>query len=138
MRSLPILLILLVPLAFSGCATSGFLAAGHLTEVQLSAPNYRIVAVDVSGEAEAAYILGLSASLGPEMRTIALARVSGTGQLYREALADLWRNFEQQHGPVTHRRLALVNLRFDSEALNLLVYTRPRIYVRADVVEFTP
>ena len=36
----------------------------------------------------------------------------------------------------TNRTLALVNIRFDSDALNLLVYTRPRISVRADVVEF--
>lgn len=112
--------------------------SAHLTEVHLAEGNFTVVATNVSGEAEAGYVIGLSGALYTEMRTIALARVSGTGQLYAEAIQDLWRNFEAANGPVAGRRLALVNVRFDSDALNLLIYTRPRVFVRADVVEFEP
>jgi hypothetical protein len=122
----------------TGCASSGIFPAAHVTQVQLSSPNYQMVAVNVGGEATAAYLLGASASLFSEMRTVALFRLEGTGLLYQEALQDLWTNFERQHGAVAGRRLALVNVRYDSDALNLIVYTRPRISVRADVVEFVP
>jgi hypothetical protein len=38
---------------------------------------------------------------------------------------------------VEGERLALVNVRYDVSALNLLLYTQPTVTVRADVVEFT-
>ena len=69
--------------------------------------------------------------------TLALVRVSGTGMIYKEALENLWKNFEATNGAIEGRRLALVNVRYDSDALNLFVYTRPKIMIRADVVEFT-
>lgn len=121
-----------------GCASTGVFPAAHVTEVQLAEGNFEVVATNVGGQAEAGYVIGASAAVFSEMRTLALARVSGTGQIYSEALEDLWRNFQAANGPVEGRRLALVNVRFDSEALNLLVYTRPRVFVRADVIEFQP
>lgn len=129
---------MLVAVLLTGCASSGMFPSAHLTEVHLADGDFRVVATSVSGEAQAGYLVGVSAALYTEMRTVALARVSGTGQLYSDAIQDLWRNFEAENGPVAGRRLALVNVRFDSEALNLLVYTRPRVFVRADVVEFEP
>jgi hypothetical protein len=138
MRRIHLLLATLVPILLTGCASSGMFPSAHLTEVHLAEGNFSVVATNVSGEAQAGYLIGLSAALYTEMRTVALARVSGTGQLYSDAVQDLWRNFEAENGPVAGRRLALVNVRFDSEALNLLVYTRPRVFVRADVVEFEP
>jgi hypothetical protein len=57
--------------------------------------------------------------------------------LYKEALENLWKNFETTNGSVEGRRLALVNVRYDADALNLFVYTQPKIVIRADVVEFT-
>jgi hypothetical protein len=71
------------------------------------------------------------------MGTLALARVQGEGALYRQALQNLWANFRAEHGDVEGRDLALVNVRFDGDALNLILYTRPTVSVRADVVEFT-
>lgn len=120
----------------SGCVTTGTINTTHLTNVQLTQGNYRLVAVGVSGEATAAYLLGVSAAVGTEMTTFALARIEGEGALYEAALADLWQNFEAEHGAAEGRALALTNLRYDSDALNLGVYTRPRVGVRADVVEF--
>ncbi len=57
--------------------------------------------------------------------------------LYKEALENLWKNYETANGPVEGKRLALINVRYDSDALNLIVYTQPKIIVRADIVEFT-
>ena len=71
------------------------------------------------------------------MSTLALARVSGDGMLYAAALEDLWRNSSERHGSVEGRTLALTNVRFDGDALNLILVTRPTVTVRADVVEFT-
>lgn len=124
-------------LVLGGCASSGMMAAGNLTNVDLGDGDYRVVATDVGGEATAHYVLGISAPYWFQTVAVAVARVGGSEFLYRAALADLWRNFEAEHGSVEGRSLALVNLRFDFEALNLLVYTRPTVSVRADVVEFT-
>lgn len=122
--------------AVSGCATSGAFNAANLTNVELSSDNYRIVATDVDGEATAGYLLGASIGTASRVQTAAIARVSGSGALYRDAMADLWRSFASEHGPVEGRNLALVNVRIDTDALNLLLYTRARLGIRADVVEF--
>jgi hypothetical protein len=122
----------------SACASSGSLTAGNLTNVELSGANFRVVATDVGGQASAGYIIGITAPQGSRMQTVAVARVEGTGQLYREALEDLWANFRAEHGATEGRSLALANVRFDSDALNLFVYTASRVSVRADVIEFVP
>jgi len=75
--------------------------------------------------------------MGMTTNTLALVRVDGTGMLYKEALDDLWKNYEAAHGPVEGKKLALINVHYDADILNLIVYTRPKITVRADVVEFS-
>lgn len=75
--------------------------------------------------------------MGMATNTFALVRVYGTGLLYKEALEDLWKNYETTYGSVEGKKLALINVRYDAEALNLIVYTRPKINIRADVIEFT-
>lgn len=130
--------VLVLILSIAGCVTTGVFPSTNLTAVELADPNFRIVATDVGGQASAGYILGISGGFGPGMQTLAIGRVDGDGQLYAAALRDLWQSFEAAYGPVASRRLALVNVRFDAEALNLLVYTRPTVWVRADVVEFEP
>ena len=122
---------------FEGCATGGMFVAGNVTDVQLQKNNFKIVARDVSGEAQAGYLLGASVSMGATTNSFALIRISGTGMLYKEALQNLWKNYEATNGSVEGKKLALVNVRYDSEALNLFVYTQPRLSIRADVVEFT-
>lgn len=124
-------------LSFVGCATGGMFLAGNVTDVQLNKSNFKIIARDISGEAQAGYVFGASMSMGMTTNTFALFRVAGTGLLYKEALQNLWKNYEAANGPVENKKIALINLRYDAEALNLLVYTQPRIIVRADVVEFT-
>ena len=123
-------------LLLSGCVSTGVFNSSHLTNVQLTEANYTVIATSLSGEASASYILGASAAFGTEMQTLALLRVGGDKLLYQAAFDDLWRNFEAEYGPVEGRRLALVNVRYDSDALNLILFTRPEVSIRADVVEF--
>jgi hypothetical protein len=129
--------IAIVAAAFAGCATGGMFPSGHVTDVQLQRNNFTIVARNVTGTAQAEYLFGMSFSMGMTTNTFALLRIGGTGMLYQEALADLWKNYEAAHGPVEGKKLALVNVRYDAEALNLYVYTRPTVMIRADIVEFT-
>ena len=123
-------------LFLSGCASSGMHMSSSLTNVQLSEANYRIVARSVSGEARAGYILGASFGVGMYAQVIGVARVSGDKALYKTAMDDLWNNFEARHGNAEGRNLALVNLRYDVEALNLFVYTQPILTIQADIIEF--
>ena len=120
-----------------GCVSTGKFNSTNLTNVELSQDNFRVIATNVYGEASSHYLLGLSFAQGGETQTVALISLGGDRLLYKVALENLWRNFEQTHGNVEGRSLALVNVRFDSEALNVLIfYTRPKISVRADVIEF--
>ncbi len=123
-------------LLLAGCANNGMLVGIHTTSVELSDANFEIVAPNLIGQSEAAYVLGFTMSLGSSTQTMALARVKGTGMLYKEALEDLWKRFETQYGKIEGRKLALTNLRYDSESLNLGVYTAVKVFIRADVVEF--
>lgn len=123
-------------LVAAGCSSSGIFTAGNVTDVQLHKNNYRIAARGVSGTAQAGYIFGASMSTGMLTNTFALLRIEGTGMLYMEALDDLWKNYEAAHGPGEGKTLALINVHYDSDAMNWLVYTRPKIMVRADVIEF--
>ena len=129
-----VLVVLVVIL--SSCSNNGMFVGINQTSVELGEPNYEIVASNVLGQSRAGYVLGFSAPFGAATNTFALARVDGTGMLYKEALEDLWKNFEAEHGKVAGRKLALANVRYDSEALNLVVYTGVKVFIRADVVEF--
>ena len=122
--------------ALTGCASAGAFPSVHLTTVELSEANYRTIATNLSGEASAEYILGISGGSGSGGGTLALARIKGEGQLYGAALSELWQTFEDQYGAVEGRSLALVNVRFDSDAVDLILYTKLTVWVRADVVEF--
>ena len=132
----PVVLILLAG-TLSGCFSSGAFLAGNVTDVQLTEDNYEIVATDMHGSATAGYLLGVSGGFGPSTTAVAVARVSGDGQLYQAALDNLWAQVRDQYGAVEGENLALVNVRYDVSALNLILYTQPTVTVRADVVEFT-
>ncbi len=119
-----------------GCASTGRFSSTNLTNVELSEGNFRVVATNVYGEASADYLFGFSVAQGGEMQTVALIHLGGDRLLYKVALENLWRNFEQTHGNIEGRSLALANVRFDSDALNVFFFTRSTISVRADVIEF--
>jgi len=69
-------------------------------------------------------------------RTIDVVR-EGDGMLYKEALEKFWKNFEEKFGSIEGRDLALVNVRYDADAMNFFgLYTRPKVSIRADVIEY--
>lgn len=132
----PTVLLLFAALLLTGCSNMGAFLSANQTIVNLNEGNYTIAATNVTGESDAGYLLGVSYSTGTTASTLALARVSGTGKLYAEALEDLWANFEAENDPVEGQRFALANIRYDSDILNLIVYTKLSITVRADVIVF--
>lgn len=127
---------LIAAFIFSGCSSSGAFLSANQTVVNLNEGNYSLSATNVSGESETAYVFGLSYSTGLNATTLAIARVEGTGMLYAEALEDLWENYEAEYGSIEDRKLALANVRYDADILNLIVYTKVKVMVRADIVEF--
>lgn len=124
-------------LTASGCASGGMFTGENRTDVQLQQNNFKIVARGVSGESQVGYLFGASMSMGMTSAGFALVRIEGTGMLYKEAIDNLWQNYETVHGPVEGKKLALANIHYDADALNLIVYTRTKVSIRADVVEFT-
>jgi hypothetical protein len=130
-------LILGCAILMMGCANSGMFLAANKTNVELGEANYNIVATNVSGESSSGYLLGFSYPLGAATGTFALVRVSGTGMLYREALENLWQHYTENYGEIKGKKLALVNVRYDVDTINLILYTEARVSIRADVVEFT-
>lgn len=131
-----ILILVICSFLFSGCLSTGLFMSANTTEVKLSSNNYKIVETNITGEAKSGYILGMSFSAGAATSTFALARVSGSESLYADALESLWANYEETHGSVQGKKLALVNVRYDSDVLNLFLYTEAKITIRADIVEF--
>ncbi len=130
------MLFILASLLFTGCSNSGAFLALNQTVVNLEEGNYVIEATNISGQSSAGYILGLSYSSGPVANSLAIARVSGTGMLYAEAIDNLWASYEAEYGTVRGEKAALTNVRYDADMLNLLLYTRVKVTVRADVILF--
>ena len=129
--------LLFASFTLTGCFTSGAFYATNVTNVELGEANFKIVATNAHGQAEAGYLLGFSGSRGGYATTFALFRIEGDGLLYKAAVENLWTHFEDQHGPVTNRRLALVNVQFDADGSNYLgLYSKSVVSVRADIVEF--
>ncbi len=131
-----ILVVLVFAISLSGCYTGGSFLAQNVTNIELSRTNFDIIAKDVVGSAYADYLLGFSASTGAVSNTFALVRVGGTATLYNDAVNSLWRNFEENYGSAEGRNLVLANVRFDTDILNLIVFTKTTLYIHADVVEF--
>jgi len=127
---------LFISLLFTGCSNSGAFLAVNQTVVNLEEGNYVIQATNLSGKSSAGYILGLSYSSGPVANSLAIARVSGTGMLYAEAIDNLWEAYEAEYGTVRGEKAALTNVRYDADMLNLVLYTQVKVTVRADVILF--
>lgn len=136
MKKRTIVIFLLQAFILTGCSNTGAFLSANQTLVNLNEGNYSIAAINVSGEAESGFILGVSYSTGLTAATLAIARVNGTGMIYAEALEDLWATYESENGTVTDQKLALANIRYDTDILNLVLYTKVKITVRADIIRF--
>jgi hypothetical protein len=131
-----LLLLAIGTLLLNGCASTGLTASSHVTNVQLTNPNFRVVATNIKGEASANGLLGISFGFGMAATQLALVPLTNDRMLYKIAMQQLWTSFEASNGPAVNRKLALVNVRYDSETLNLVLYTKVTTVVVADVVEF--
>ncbi|MFH5885933.1 DUF6567 family protein [Halalkalibaculum sp. DA3122] len=134
--SIHLFILILLFTIFQGCTNSGAFIASNQTNVNLEEGNFHIVAANVSGSAESGYILGFSYGYGVLANTIAIARVDGTGMLYSDAIASLWEQYEEEHGSIEGKKLALTNVRYDTDIVNAFIYTKVKVMVRADVVVF--
>jgi hypothetical protein len=135
-NSISFLLIFVIIFILGGCASTGLTSSTHVTNVGLNNNNYQIVATSISGEASSNGIIGLSLGIGLGGGQFSIIPLSPNRTLYKNALQNLWANFEAKNGSAVGRTLALTNLRYDSETLNTVVYTKIKIVVIADVVEF--
>ena len=132
---LPLLFFVLIIFA-SSCTTGGSFLAHNVTNVELSEANFKMVARNIEGFSTAGYLFGLSYSTGNMASTLALIRIDGTAKLYDDAVQNLWKNYTAQYGETEGKKLVLVNVRYDTDILNLFVYTQTKLYITADVVEF--
>jgi hypothetical protein len=120
----------------SSCTTGGSFLAQNVTNVELSNPGFKFVARNLEGYSQADYLLGVSYSTGQMANTLALIRLGGSAKLYDDAVKDLWKKYIEKHGEIEGKKLALVNVRYDTDILNLFIYTQTELYINADVVEF--
>jgi hypothetical protein len=120
----------------NACTTGGSFISSNTTSVELSEPNFDVVAKNIQGKSKASYILGVTYSAGSIANSLALARVSGSAKLYDDAMKDLWKNFETEYGEMGDRNLVLANIRIDNDMLNFILYAQTELYITADVIEF--
>ena len=125
-----------IAILMSSCASSGLTASSHVTNVQLTNANFKVVAINVTGEASSEAIIGVSYGVGLATTQLSLIPLTDERMLYKNAIRNLWADFETKNGPTGNRKLALVNVRYDSEALNLFLYTKVTTAIVADIVEF--
>ncbi len=123
--------------SISGCGTGGAFNSNIVTSVELSQPNFNIVAKDISGTATQGYLLGFSIFQGSEVSIFGFVKVAGVDKLYDASIKDLWKNYKEKYGDIERKKLALVNVRHDAEILNTVLYTQAKYFITADVVEFT-
>jgi hypothetical protein len=136
MKSYTILSLLAVTLLFAGCGNAGVFLASNSTAVNLEEGNYTIVAKNVTGTAETAYLFGASYSWGMATNSMGLIPMGGTKTLYKDAREALWNNFENEYSTVEGRKLALVNIQYDAATSNFFLYTDAKVTITADVIEF--
>jgi hypothetical protein len=119
-----------------GCGTTGTFRANNVTNVELSQPNFNIVARNVQGLAMQGFLFGFSVPQGSDVGIFGLIRVSGVENPYDTAVKDLWSKYQEKYGDIEGKKLALVNIRQDTEVLNTFIYTQAKYFISADVIEF--
>lgn len=135
-RTLYSLIAISMIILLTGCGTMGSFRANHATVVELSKANYEIVAHNVQGSSAQGYLFGFSGPQFGDVMTFGLVQVSGDKKPYDAAIQDLWNNYEEKYGSMKGKKLALINVRQDTETLNAFIYAEAKYYISADVIEF--
>ncbi|MEP1151232.1 MAG: hypothetical protein JXR20_00605 [Balneola sp.] len=136
MKSYPTIILMAVAFLLTGCGSTGMFVASNSTEVQLKEGNYTIVAKNVTGTAEISYLLGASYSWGIATNSVGIIPLDRNKMIYKEARESLWDNFEKQGESIEGRTLALINIQYDSNTTNFMVYTKASVSITADIIEF--
>jgi hypothetical protein len=136
MKSYTFIILMAVAFLLTGCGNTGMFMASNSTEVQLKERNYTIVAKNVTGTSETSYLLGASYSWGVATNSIGIIPLDRNKMLYKEARESLWDNFEKQGESIEGRTLALINIQYDSNTANFIVYTKASVSITADIIEF--
>ncbi|HUW31152.1 MAG TPA: DUF6567 family protein [Planctomycetota bacterium] len=113
------LVFIVLPLAvfISGCAASGSFPHASTTNVSLAQDNYLVVKSNVIGNSSGFKLLGLLPLSAPR---------------YTAAMADLYENASIREG----RAYALTNVIQERSTTYIILFSVPRLTVRADIVEF--
>jgi len=101
----------------SGCASVGSFQHATGTEVDFTKKNYRVVKANVTGESTGFALLGIIPIVSPS---------------YTDAMTNLSANGGIQVG----KAQALVNVSQDHSVIYLILFSIPKLTVRADIVEF--
>ncbi|MEQ8526024.1 MAG: hypothetical protein RIB15_15100 [Gracilimonas sp.] len=136
MKSYTFIILMAVAFLLTGCGNAGMFVASNSTEVQLKEGNYTIVAKNVTGTSETSYLFGASYSWGVATNSVGIIPLDGNKMLYKEARESLWDNFEEQGESIEGRTLALINIQYDSNTSNFMVYTKASVSITADIIEF--
>jgi Family of unknown function (DUF6567) len=111
--------IMLVGVVLAGCSTgAGEYAAGSGTTVDLSQKNYRVIKANAVGESSGFHLLGIIPFSSPT---------------YTEAMTNLYIDSGVTSGGAT----AVANVSKDSKTTYLVLFSIPKLTVRADIIEFT-
>lgn len=100
-----------------GCVSSGTFPHSTTTSVDLSKKNYRIVKMNAFGESMGFKFLGIIPLISPK---------------YRNAMVDLYSNSGISEG----KAHALTNVIQERSSVYLILFSLPKLTVRADVIEF--
>ena len=90
----------------------------------------------MTGTSEASFLLGASYSWGVATNSAGIIPLDGNKMLYKKARESLWDNFEKQGESIEGRTLALINIQYDSNTTNFMVYTKASVSITADIIEF--
>ena len=100
-----------------GCSSVGTFPHASGTSVDLTKKNYRVVKANVTGESTGFALLGLIPIVSPT---------------YTDAMSNL-----SAHGGIQEGKAqALVNVTQDRSTIYLILFSIPKLTVRADIVEF--
>jgi hypothetical protein len=102
-----------------GCTAMGIFPHTSTTTTTLERANYRIVKANVVGHDTGFYLLGIIPIVSPEDTS---------------AMAHLYRQVGQMEG----RSLAMANVVQERSDLYLILFSFPRLSIRADFIEFVP
>ena len=135
---IPRLVAILTSLTLCHCISSGGYRPANITTIELNKGNFSVLATRVSGTSSSGYLIGFVVPSEINNVAISVTRISGSNTNKKDAIKNLWENFEKEHGAAKGRKLGLVNVNYDVEAANWFgIYASETLTVSADVIEFT-